>query len=109
MGPEGQARIAASPRKVRGNGLAAIVEARYLAGAGVEAIEVEDEGVAAAAREVDATVKVRVQGACGDLDDDLDPPWARPLAPPARDVALGAHRALRVLRRAVLSPREPSP
>jgi hypothetical protein len=111
IGLEGQRRIASSAHVVRGNELAARVEARYLVGAGVGAIAVENEPVAAAAREVDASAQVRVRDPDRepDLDADRDPLWACDLALPARSVALGAYRALRALRAVALSTREPSP
>jgi hypothetical protein len=107
VGPEGQRRIAASAHVVRGMGLAAMIEVRYLAGAGVKRIEVEEERVAEAAREVDASVEVHVHDA--DREPDPDPRWAGDLSLPARDVAMGAHRALRALRRVLLAAGEPNP
>jgi len=109
VGPEGQRRIASSTHAVRGSGIAARVEVRYLAGAGVKEIDVEDERVAAAAREVDGSLNVRVHDADLDPDPDLDPRWAGDLSLPARDVAMGAHRALRALRRVLLAAGEPNP
>jgi len=109
VGEVGQRKIAAISSGVRGSGVAAKVEARYLAGAGVGRIVVEDAAVGSSAREVNALVNSRLPSDRDpDLDLDLDgdpdpdPAWASELAPPARDVALGAHRALRVIRRAVL-------
>jgi hypothetical protein len=108
VGLEGQRRVASSTHVICGHGLAAKVEARYLAGAGVKALEVEDEGVAAGAREVDGTVNVRVTE--HDCDHEhRDPSWARDLSVPARDVALGAYRALCALRHVVRSVTEPAP
>jgi len=107
IGPAGQRRIASSVHVVRGGGLAANVEARYLAGAGVKAIEVDHEGIAATAREVDGGVEIRFRE--DDRAFEHDPPWATELALPARDVALGAYRALRALRRVVLRANEPTP
>ncbi len=88
---------------VRGHGVAAEVEARYLAGAGVGAIEVEDSRVAEAVRQVDGRVKVSFHDRDRDPDHDHDPAWAGELSVPAREVALGAHRALRALREVVLA------
>jgi hypothetical protein len=107
VGVEGQGRIGASVQVVRGRGLAAMVEARYLAGAGVKAIEVEDERVASNARAIDGSVEVRLRAPDG--VDDRDPVWAWDLSPHARDVALGAYRALCALRRVALSDTERSP
>lgn len=102
VGEEGQRKIGAMACEVRGRGVASRVEARYLAGAGVARIVVEDEGVACAAKEVDGGVEVRVDPSDRDLDRDRDPEWANDLHPAAREIALGAHRALVVIRSAVL-------
>ena len=112
VGLEGQHKIASSAHVVRGEGLAARIEVRYLAGAGVKKIEVEHERVAAAVREVDGTVEVRVSDHDRDPDHrehDPDPRWASDLSLPARDVAIGAYRALRALRHVLLSAEEPTP
>jgi hypothetical protein len=103
VGEDGQRKIAAISSRVRGSGVAAKVEACYLAGAGVGRIVVEDASVGSSATEVDALVVIRVSSDRDrDGDRDRDPAWAVDLASPARDVALGAHRALRVIRRAAL-------
>jgi hypothetical protein len=60
IGPAGQARIARARVDVGLEGVAAEVAARYLAGAGVGGLRVPTEGVAAAARAVDASVPVEV-------------------------------------------------
>jgi hypothetical protein len=91
---------------VLGQGLAAKVEARYLAGAGAFGVDVKDESVARALREVDGNVKVRLHD--HDEEHEQDPAWARELSGPARDVALGAYRALRALRRVGLAEKAPS-
>jgi hypothetical protein len=113
VGLEGQRKIASSAHVVRGKGLAARIEVRYLAGAGVKRIEVEDERLAAAAREVDGSVEVRMsdpdRDPDADHDHDHDPRWAGALSLPARDVAMGAYRALRALRHVLLSAEEPTP
>ena len=111
IGLDGQGRSGASGHGVRGRGLAARVEARYLAGAGVKSIEVEDGRVAADAREAGGSVEVRLRedDRDGDPETEDDPVWARALSAPARDVALGAYRALRALRRVALSATGPSP
>jgi hypothetical protein len=94
---------------VRSAGLAGEVEARYLAGAGVGSLVVLDDDIARAARSVNTRATVRT---AAEHDRDLaphpaagtpgeDPAWAEALSTPARDVALGAHRALVSLRRAL--------
>jgi hypothetical protein len=109
IGGDGQGRIGSSAHVVRGRGLAARVEARYLAGAGVRAIDVEDKRVAADVRETDGSVEVRLRDPEVGPRSESDPLWAGELSLPARDVALGAYRALRALRRVVLAPGEPRP
>jgi hypothetical protein len=104
IGEEGQREIATTAHAVRGDGVAARVEARYLAGAGIGHLRVETDGVARCATGVDALVDVRV---VSDPDRDRDPAWTHDLDPAARDVALGAYRALQVIRRAVLPPKAP--
>jgi hypothetical protein len=101
---------------VRGHGLAAKIEARYLAGAGVGRLLVSSEEVAHSARRLDASADVRIEGAILDnaahaieaaiATSSEDPEWTRSLSPPAREVALGAHRALSSLRRLLLLSEE---
>jgi hypothetical protein len=112
VGEPGQARIAESVCTVAGGGLSALVEARYLAGAGFGRLIVTDEEVASAARETNPAVEVVLapssdaeseasalvergapRGVAGELDA---------LSSAARDVALGAYRALAALRAVVL-------
>jgi hypothetical protein len=102
VGEEGQRRIGAAEVAVRGTGVAARVEARYLAGAGVGRLVVEDDGARSAAREVDPLVEVTLSSGPA-LAPAPDPAWSQDLHPAARGVALGAHRALRALRRALES------
>jgi hypothetical protein len=112
VGEAGQRRLAESACVVRGHGLAAKIEARYLVGAGVGRLLVPSEEVARSARQLDASADVRIEAAildsaARDLEpatatSSEDPEWARSLSPPARDVALGAHRALSSLRRLLL-------
>jgi len=99
VGEEGQRRIAATTGVVLGHGVAARVEARYLAGAGVAHLVVEDAAAGSSAKDVDALVAIRLSS---EEHGDQDPSWALDLTPGAREVALGAHRALRVLRAAIL-------
>ena len=99
VGEEGQARLEATTAFVEGDALAGIVEARYLAGAGVGKLATEHEAVGDAARAVDATVQVvegRVRLGLG------EPPAFGVRDPAALDVALGAWRALAHVRRATL-------
>jgi hypothetical protein len=60
VGPEGQACFSRAVVDVPGSGLAAQVAARYLAGAGVGCVRVELPAVGAAARAVDASVRVEI-------------------------------------------------
>jgi hypothetical protein len=111
VGRAGQQRIAESVCTVPGQGASAIVEARYLAGAGFGHLVVEDGEVARAAREVDPAIDVALRGVA------KEPPPAEPLeplggsaasqaleelSPAARDVARGAYRALAEIRARVL-------
>ncbi len=101
VGAQGQARIARAVAVVPGQGIAAEVAARYLAGAGVAALRVRDEPTAAAARAVDPDVRVTVEpGLISPAPDD-----ATTLAvltdPAACAVASGALLALRLLRAAL--------
>jgi hypothetical protein len=103
VGEEGQARIARARPRVLATGLAGAVEARYLAGAGVEAVVVADEGAARAARAVDARVRVTVEAPA---EGGAGAPAAAPLPfevqdGAAREVAAGAWRALSAIRAAV--------
>ena len=98
VGPEGQARIAATVAHVTACGFAGEVAARYLAGSGVRELVVASAEQAEAARSVDRRVRARVQSL-------LPAPSVlgfEGLDPAAREVAVGAHLALMVLRRAIL-------
>jgi len=101
VGPQGQARIARALAVVPGQGLAAEVAARYLAGAGVAALRVRDEATAAAARSMDPGVRVTVEPGLGDTAPDEATLLAMLTDPAARAVASGALLALRVLRAAL--------
>lgn len=95
VGQGGQARIAATAAST-GDALQGWVAARYLAGAGVGELRVGSEAIAQAARAMDDAVRVEVvaEPLAGDERfDDLDPA--------AREVAVGAHRALVALMRAI--------
>ncbi len=99
IGDAGQERIAATTAIVDADGLAGAIEARYLAAAGVGKIATLHGDVADAARAVNAGVQmitgVRVRLGHG------DPPPFGVRDEAARDVALGAWRALAHLRRAI--------
>ncbi len=103
VGEEGQARLEATTAFLAGEGLAGVVEARYVAGAGVGKISTDDDALADAARAVDATVQI--------VDKRPAPighgraPELGVRDPAALEVALGAWRALAHIRRATL-PRE---
>jgi molybdopterin/thiamine biosynthesis adenylyltransferase len=99
VGPQGQARIARAVAVVPGQGIAAEVAARYLAGAGVAAVRVKDEATAAAVRAVDPGVRVEVDPGLGEAGDVAA--LAALSDPATRAVASGALLALRVLRAAL--------
>jgi hypothetical protein len=98
VGPAGQARIDALRVDVGLDGFAAQVAVRYLAGAGVGCLRVADELSARLARRVDPSVHVEIDAAL--LPDGEGEPLGLH-DPVARDLARGAHFALRVLRSAV--------
>ena len=111
VGEGGQARIAAAEGVVTGGGLSALVEARYLAGAGFGRIVAADEEVARVATETNPSVVVAVDAAGGAAREPLRPAGQgsveaslESLSPACRDVALGAYRALAALRAVVLLP-----
>jgi len=100
VGSAGQARIAVATVDVTVEGLAAEVATRYLAGAGVGCLRVQQaDGVrlAAIASSIDPAVRVEaVEFQTASQEDGLELRH-----PGARDVALGARLALRALRRAL--------
>ena len=100
VGALGQERIAQATGTVHGQGPSAAVEARYLAGAGFGKLVVGDERVARAARDVDPAVDVVI--AVDDPTAVADGHAFDELVPAARDVALGAYRALAQIRALVL-------
>jgi|HubBroStandDraft_6_1064221.scaffolds.fasta_scaffold1488533_2 hypothetical protein len=95
VGPVGQARIAAARVQVAGEGLASLVAVRYLAGAGVRAVRVRSDALAAVIARVDGSVGIEIDaGLASEAPDD-----AFDLRDPAaRDVASGARKALNALR-----------
>jgi hypothetical protein len=100
IGPAGQERIGRAAVVVAGEGLAADVAVRYLAGAGVARLCVRDPALAARARAIAPGVTVEV--------DPLLPPAADVDVaafglrdPAAREVARGAIAALRAIRAAI--------
>jgi molybdopterin/thiamine biosynthesis adenylyltransferase len=108
VGEAGQARIAGTTCVVAGRGLDALVEARYLAGAGFGCVVVTDSEAARAAREINRDVEVSVipvptsaDTSSGTAREDVASTLAA-LSPGAREVALGAYRALCALRAAIL-------
>jgi hypothetical protein len=96
IGAAGQARLAAAEIHVPGGDLAAEIEARYLAGAGIP-IVVEDEAIAAAAREVDPTLRVDHRPSAAPRPGRSPVPF-EPRDPAARQLARGAHAALVAIR-----------
>jgi hypothetical protein len=88
---------------VPGQGIAAEVAARYVAGAGVAVVRVKDDAAASAARAVDPGVRVEVDPG---LPDAAAEDVAALTDPSARAVASGAMLALHALRAALAT--EPS-
>jgi hypothetical protein len=99
VGDDGQERIMATTAIVDAEGLGGAVEARYLAAAGVRKIATLHDEIGDAARAVDSKVSVmsgvRVRLGHG------EPPAFGVRDPAAREIVLGAWRALAHLRRAV--------
>jgi hypothetical protein len=96
VGAAGQARIADATVTVASRGLAAEVATRYLAGAGVGRLRVDDARLEEIAAAIDPAVAVEVAGArlpAGEASDH-----AGLVDPGARAVAEGAREALRSLR-----------
>lgn len=86
-------------------GFAGEIEARYLAGAGVGILTVNDYAQARAAVAVDPSVRVEVVDGTADNHAENShekavtlPPILAALDPAARDLAEGAFRALHTLR-----------
>jgi len=98
VGAAGQRRIAAARAEVPLDGLAAQVAVRYLVGAGVGCLAVSDERLAGLARAIDPDVRVEIDASLV-ADDGAEPLGLRD--PVARDLARGAHHALRALRSAL--------
>jgi hypothetical protein len=98
VGAAGQARIEDARAEVRLDGFAARVAVRYLAGAGVGCLRVQNEGLAALARTVDPKVRIEIDATLASAGDE-EPLGARD--PAARELARGAHCALRALRSAL--------
>jgi hypothetical protein len=102
VGDARQARLSETAIAVRGTAAAGAIEARYLAGAGVGVLHVQSEEQARAARSVDARVQiVRAIDAGEGAPRDDSPLRDLAIDPAAREVALGAWRALDSLRRAL--------
>jgi hypothetical protein len=95
VGPAGQARIAAATVTVTGDGFAAEVATRYLAGAGVGRLRVRDGALARVAVAIDPAVRVEI--AAVDAGSPSDGSDFRDAV--AREAARGARDALRALRR----------
>lgn len=95
VGVAGQERLSASEGRVSTTGASALVEARYLAGAGLATIRTSDERAARAARAVDPAVRAVVDA--GDGGPEVELPF-EVADPSARAVALGAHAALELVR-----------
>ena len=105
VGEEGQARLEATTGFVETDGLAGVVEARYLAGAGGGKISTGYEAIGDVARAVDATIQI-VAARRAPLGHG-EPPAFGVKDPVAMEVALGAWRALAHVRRAIL-PKRPA-
>jgi len=98
VGVAGQARIGEARVEVALEGLAGEVAVRYLASAGVGCLRLSDERLAVLARAVDPRARVEMASALA-VDPGGEPLGLRD--PAARDLAVGAHRALRALRSAL--------
>ena len=96
VGARGQERLARSRVTLACDGLAGIVEARYLAGAGVGALSGPDAALAEA-RRADASVRTEIAPA----RVAQEPAELAGLDASAREVARGALAALRALRGAL--------
>jgi hypothetical protein len=95
VGAAGQAKIASARVPVGGEGLASLVAARYLAGAGVGSVCVRTQELAGAVARVDPAIRIDVDARlAGSLPDDA----FDLLDPAARSVASGARMALGALR-----------
>jgi hypothetical protein len=95
VGEAAQARLRAGEARITAAGPAGVVGARYAAGAGFGALRVPSAEAAHAAREVDARVRVAIDPG---VTPQSGPTWLAELDPAAREVALGAHEALRAIR-----------
>jgi hypothetical protein len=102
VGERGQTKLGRSNVVVEGRGASGRIEARYLAGAGVGTLRVSEPAVAEAALAVDSQVTVQVEPAGPRVVTAEVPAWAEELDPAARDVALGAYRALTAVRNVLL-------
>jgi hypothetical protein len=98
IGDLGQERIESMQATIAGEGLGAVVEARYLAGAGVKRIACVSASVGEAAQAVDERVAIALAFPAGAEEKGPD---FQIQDPAARDVALGAWRALAAIRRAL--------
>ncbi len=103
IGAEGQAKIAAATAMVVDRGLAGQVEARLLAGAGFGLLRTASTAIAREAKSVwpslvTAADAPPVSSPTSPLADSVS---ALVLDPSARDVALGAARALRQIKAAL--------
>jgi hypothetical protein len=98
VGEEGQARLEATTAFVATDDLSGVVEARYLAGAGVGKISTAHEAIGEVARAVDSTIQI-VEARPAPLGLG-EPPAFGVRDPVALEVALGAWRALAHVRRA---------
>jgi hypothetical protein len=101
VGAAGQEHIGNAEVEVPLRGLAALVAARYLAGAGVRRLRVGSAAAAEAALAVDPGVGVEVDGTLDRLAPSDGPSPFGLGDRSADEVARGAHAALVALRRAL--------
>jgi hypothetical protein len=100
VGEDGQRRIEASSMQVRLDGLAGVVAARYLAGAGVGSLRLANDEQVQHALAVDPAVKASVDASIdAEAVDASDGAGLRD--PSARSLLRGARAALRALRSAL--------
>jgi hypothetical protein len=98
VGEPGQAKLSEGEACIASVGVAAVVSARYAAGAGLGSLRVREPLALDAARSVDARMPVVIDAGLAAAASSLSPAWLAELDPGARDVAQGAYEALVAIR-----------
>lgn len=98
IGEVGQRLIRDGEVEVLGDGAAAGIMARYVAGAGVGAVVVASDEIADAARSIDGAVSIKIDARLRDLEPLESAPYLFYSAS-AKAVGDGAYRALRAVLR----------